>query len=96
MTSRAKVDWKVHGENMWRVPDYRNGLFVDYPTNVKARGGSCIFFHVRMAQKTSTTGRVALPEPAVKALQDFAEPGAGVAVMPRHALDRLKDCLPSP
>lgn len=93
ITSRAKIGWKVHGENMWRIPDYRNGLMVDYPTDAKARGGSCIFIHVRLPKKTSTNGCVALPEPQVVALQSFAEPGAVLAVLPREAVGRLKECL---
>jgi hypothetical protein len=37
-----------------------------------------------------------LPEQRVLALQDFADGGAAVlAIMPRHALDRLRGCLPS-
>jgi len=91
--SRAQVGWKVHGENMWCVPDYRNGLFVEYPTDAKARAGSCIFIHVWLPGKTGTAGCVALPELEVVALQDFAEPGAVLAVLPRHALDRLGGCL---
>ena len=72
ITSRAKVGWKVHGENMWRVPEYRRGLLVDYPTDRKARAGSCIFIHLQLPGKTGTSGCVALPEPQLEALQDFA------------------------
>ena len=95
ITSRAQVGWKVHGENMWRVPDYRSGLVVDYPIDAKARAGSCIFIHVWLPNKTGTAGCVALPEPELIALQDFAEPGAVLAVLPRHALGRLGACLPA-
>ncbi len=94
ITSRAKVGWKVHGENMWRVPEYRRGLLVDYPTDAEARAGSCIFIHVRVPGATGTNGCVALPEPQVAALQNFAESGAVLAVLPRQALDRFKGCLP--
>jgi D-alanyl-D-alanine dipeptidase len=96
ITTRARVGLKVHGENMWRVPDYRNGIFVDYPTDAKARAGSCIFIHVALPGKTGTAGCVALPEPDVVALQDFVEPGAVLAVVPRAALSRLGACLPRP
>ncbi len=95
ITSRDKVGWKVHGENMWRVPEYRRGLLVDYPTNRAARAGSCIFIHVRRPDAKGTAGCVALPEAQLEMLQDFAEGGAVLAVLPRQALDRFKGCLPN-
>jgi L,D-peptidoglycan transpeptidase YkuD (ErfK/YbiS/YcfS/YnhG family) len=94
ITSRAKVGLTVHGENMWRVPEYRRGLLVDYPTNRKARAGSCIFIHTRLPGATGTSGCVSLPEPQVAVLQDFAQSGAVLAVLPRQALERFKGCLP--
>jgi L,D-peptidoglycan transpeptidase YkuD (ErfK/YbiS/YcfS/YnhG family) len=94
ITSRARVGWQVHGENMWRVPEYRRGLFVDYPTDAKARAGSCIFIHLRLPEIWGTSGCVALPEARVVALQDFAEGGAVLAVIPQAALNRLPGCLP--
>lgn len=95
ITSRAKVGWQVHGENMWRVPEYRRGLLVDYPTSRAARAGSCIFIHVRRPDAKGTAGCVALPEPQLEALQDFAEGGAVLAVLPRQAIERFKECLPN-
>ena len=95
ISSRAKVGFKVHGENMWRVPEYRRGLLVNYPTDRAARAGSCIFIHVRLPGATGTSGCVSLPEPQVEALQDFAQSGAVLAVLPRQALDRFKGCLPN-
>jgi L,D-peptidoglycan transpeptidase YkuD (ErfK/YbiS/YcfS/YnhG family) len=95
ITTRAKVGWKVSGENMWRVPEYVRGLLVDYPTDAKARAGSCIFIHATVPNKTGTGGCVALPQARVEALQDFTAPGAVLAVLPRHALDRFKGCLPN-
>ena len=95
ITSRAKVGWQVSGENMWRVPEYRRGLLVNYPTDRAARAGSCIFIHVRRPDAKGTAGCVALPEPQVEALQDFAQGGAVLAVLPRQALDRFKGCLPN-
>lgn len=94
ITSRATVGWKVSGENMWRVPEYVRGLLVDYPTDAKARAGSCIFIHASVPNKTGTGGCVALPQARVEALQDFAGPGAVLAVLPRGALGRFKGCLP--
>ena len=94
ITSRAKVGWTVHGENMWRVPEYRRGLLVEYPTDAKARAGSCIFIHLRLPGATGTSGCVSLPEPHLIALQEFAEPGTVLAILPRRALGRFKGCLP--
>ena len=95
ITSRARVGWQVHGENMWRVPEYRRGLLVDYPTDRVAKAGSCIFIHVRKPGAPGTSGCVSLPEGDVERLQGFASGGAVLAVVPRQALGRLKGCLPN-
>ncbi len=76
------------------LPMYRRGLLVDYPTDARRQAGSCIFIHVWRSPTTGTAGCVAVPEPRVEALQDFAEGGAVLAILPRGALDRLKGCLP--
>ena len=95
VTSRAKVGWKVSGENMWRIPQYRRGLLVDYPTDAKGRAGSCIFIHLRLPASKGTHGCVALPEPQLAALQGFTQDGAVLAVLPRQILERFKGCLPA-
>lgn len=95
ITARAKTGWKVSGENMWRISAYRNGLLVDYPTSRRARGGSCIFIHVRIPDATGTSGCVALPEPQVVALQNFSAAGATIAILPEQALGRFGACLPA-
>lgn len=95
ITSRAKVGWKVSGENMWRIPEYRRGLVVDYPTDRAAKAGSCIFIHVRKPGAPGTSGCVSLPEPDVERLQHFASGGAVLAVVPRQALGRFAGCLPN-
>lgn len=94
ITSRQTVGRSVHGEDMRSVQRYRRGLVVDYPTDGKARGGSCIFIHVRRSAASPTAGCVALPEARVTAVQDFAEAGAVLAVLPQAALGRLSGCLP--
>ncbi len=91
----ATLVGKVHGEAMGRVPEYARGLLVDYPTNREARAGSCIFIHLQLPAATGTRGCVALPEPQLNAVQDFAEPGAVLAVLARNALARFKGCLPA-
>ena len=97
ITTRAKVGDRVHGENMWRVPAYVHGLVVDYPTDARDRAGSCIFIHAWLAGTAGTAGTagcVAVRTPAVMKLQDFAQGGAVLAVLPKQALDRFKGCLP--
>jgi L,D-peptidoglycan transpeptidase YkuD (ErfK/YbiS/YcfS/YnhG family) len=96
ITSRAQVGPKVKAENMSRaLPMYRRGLLVDYPTNAKARAGSCIFIHVWKSPTVGTAGCVSLPEARVEALQEFSAPGAVLAILPRAALDRLAGCVPA-
>jgi L,D-peptidoglycan transpeptidase YkuD (ErfK/YbiS/YcfS/YnhG family) len=91
---RAQAGPQVYAENMARVAQYRHGLMVDYPTSRGARGGSCIFIHLWMPHMTGTGGCVALPEPQLVRLQDFAQGGAVLAIVPRQALNRFGDCLP--
>ena len=66
---------------MWRIPEYKLGLLVDYPTDAMARAGSCIFIHRWVKGANGTHGCVALPEPQLESLQDFApiRRGAGGA-----------------
>lgn len=94
ITTRPAIGPKIHAENMRHVPAYRNGLLVDYPSDARTRAGSCIFIHVRLPDAKGTSGCVALPEAVVVALQDFAEPGAVLAVLPKEARERLPGCLP--
>jgi D-alanyl-D-alanine dipeptidase len=95
IVSRRSIGPKVRVENMGRIlPLYRRGIVVDYPTNASVRGGSCIFIHVWRTPATGTSGCVALPEARVEALQDFTDAGAAIAILPRHALDRMRGCLP--
>jgi L,D-peptidoglycan transpeptidase YkuD (ErfK/YbiS/YcfS/YnhG family) len=95
IASRARLGPAVRAENMSRIlPMYRRGLLVDYPTDAKNQAGSCIFIHVWRSPAAGTAGCVALPEPRVEALQEFAEGGAVLAILPRGALDRLPGCLP--
>lgn len=94
ITWRAEIGPKGHGENMRRVPEYARGLLIDYPSDRKARAGSCIFIHLQLPGKTGTSGCVALPEPQLEAVQDHVQAGAVLAILPRQALKRFKGCLP--
>jgi len=93
ITSRALIGTKTHAEAMGNVKLYRRGLIIDYP-GAAAKTGSCIFIHVWRARTQGTAGCIAVPEPRVAALQDFAENGAVVAVLPESALAHFEHCLP--
>jgi len=86
ITTRSKVGWRVHGENMWRIRQYGQGLTVD---------GSCIFIHLWLKGATGTRGCVALPAPQLAAMQNFAQGGAVLAVIPRRSLAHFRGCLPA-
>lgn len=94
IAARGVIGPNVHGETMRHVPQYVRGLLVDYPTNARLRGGSCIFIHTRLPGLTSTSGCVAVDEPDVARLQDFAQGGAVLAIVPKPALVRFRGCLP--
>ena len=97
ITSRKLIEPNTSVENMSRaLPMYRRGLVIDYPTDGKARAGSCIFMHVWRSPTSGTAGCVSMPEARVEALQDFAASGAVVAILPQHALGRFAGCLPKP
>jgi L,D-transpeptidase catalytic domain len=94
ITSRALIGPNVRAENMRAVSIYRHGLVVDYPTDAKHRAGSCIFIHIRRPGAKGTSGCVAMPEPDLEHLQDFAMDGAVLAIVPKPALARFKGCVP--
>jgi L,D-peptidoglycan transpeptidase YkuD (ErfK/YbiS/YcfS/YnhG family) len=94
IASRAEIGSRTRGEDMRRIRHYRRGLVVDYPTDAARRGGSCIFIHIWEASGRGTAGCVALPEARVETLQDFAQAGAVIAILPHGALDRFAGCLP--
>jgi D-alanyl-D-alanine dipeptidase len=92
--SRAEIGAGTSAEKMWRIPSYRAGLIVEYPTNRDKRRGSCIFIHVWQSPAYGTAGCIALPEERVKLLQQFSRGGAVLAILPDYALQRLSGCLP--
>ncbi len=80
------------GEKMWEIGLYKRGIVVDYPTDRKAKSGSCIFLHVWKARGTPTVGCVAADEGTVEQLQKWvsgARDGAWIAIVPKGARDRL-------
>jgi L,D-peptidoglycan transpeptidase YkuD (ErfK/YbiS/YcfS/YnhG family) len=94
ITTVARVGQHVSGERMRDFPNYRHGLFVDYPSNYSRPADSCIFIHIWSAPGEATAGCIAMPEARVRALQSFSEPGAVIAILPRGAFERFAGCLP--
>src|SRR5581483_2092095 len=93
VVSRAVAGNATAGEKMWTVPLYRRGLFVDYPANRTAKGGSCVFIHIWRSPKSGTAGCVALSGDGVKSLQEWARPGTAViGILPNSAINRFAGC----
>jgi D-alanyl-D-alanine dipeptidase len=92
---RSEIGPAVRGENMRKYTIYRHGLFVDYPSNRKAKAGSCIFMHLMTKSGRGTLGCVAMPEMTLLGVQHFSEPGAVLGVLPETALSRFAGCLPA-
>jgi L,D-peptidoglycan transpeptidase YkuD (ErfK/YbiS/YcfS/YnhG family) len=93
--SRAAIGPKAGGENMRTYAIYRHGLFVAYPSNRKAKAGSCIFLHLMTKSGRGTLGCLAMPEMTLLGLQSFTEPGAVLGVLPSTAFKRFAGCLPA-
>jgi L,D-peptidoglycan transpeptidase YkuD (ErfK/YbiS/YcfS/YnhG family) len=94
IVTRAAIGSKIHGEDMRGVGLYRNGLVVDYPTDAARKDGSCIFIHIWRGSDRGTVGCIALTEEKVETLQDFADDGAVIAILPDTARARFGSCLP--
>ncbi len=95
ITRRSKIGPATKADNMGDTSLFRNGLFIDYPSDGHTRRGSCIFIHVWKTSDTKTSGCVALPEPRVKALQMFSGRGAVLGVLPETARERFSGSLPA-
>jgi L,D-peptidoglycan transpeptidase YkuD (ErfK/YbiS/YcfS/YnhG family) len=81
----------VNGEQMWTPPEYRRGLLIGYPTDVRRHPGSCIFVHVWSKPGSGTAGCIGLPVERVEAIQRFAaDVPTAIAIVPRGAMDRFK------
>lgn len=94
ITTRSAIEPDIKVDVMASNSRYRNGLFIDYPSERSSRRGSCIFIHIWADPEQGTSGCVALPEERVRAIQDFAAQGAVIAILPEHALNRFRTCLP--
>ena len=91
--SRAEIGPDVSGENMRNYAVYRHGLFVDYPSSREEKAGSCIFLHLKSKSGRGTLGCIAMSEMDLLGLQQFAEPGAVLGVLPAKAIKRFARCL---
>lgn len=95
ITTRAEIEPGTKVDNMSDTSLFRNGLFVDYPSDRQSKRGSCIFIHVWKTPDTKTSGCIALPEPRVQTLQSFSASGAAViGILPETARARFSACLP--
>jgi L,D-peptidoglycan transpeptidase YkuD (ErfK/YbiS/YcfS/YnhG family) len=94
ITKRSEIG-SVEADDMRSSPFYRNGLFVEYPSDRATRRGSCILIHIWSASDTGTAGCIGIPEERVRALQDFSRAGAVIAVLPETAFERFPGCLPT-
>jgi L,D-peptidoglycan transpeptidase YkuD (ErfK/YbiS/YcfS/YnhG family) len=94
ITKRSELAPQTKADNMRDTKLFRNGLFVDYPSDRASRRGSCIFIHIWRSPTTGTMGCVAMPEAHVKTLQSFSQSGAVIAILPDTARDRFAGCLP--
>jgi L,D-peptidoglycan transpeptidase YkuD (ErfK/YbiS/YcfS/YnhG family) len=96
ITTEQALGRRTGTENMGRMPRYRRGLVIDYPTDAAAKAGSCIFIHIWKGPGRSTEGCLTMPEPRVAALQRFADEHPTVlAVLPQAAVGKFGDCLPT-
>ena len=91
--SRAEIGPEVSGENMRNYSVYRHGLFVDYPSSREKKAGSCIFLHLTSTSRRGTLGCMAMDEMVLLGVQQFAEPGAVLGVLPAGAVKRFARCL---
>lgn len=91
---RTKAEGAKGGEDMATIDQYREGLFIDYPTNRALKGGSCIFVHVWRGEGSATTGCVALQESDVVEMQQLSAKGnAIIGILPETAWKRLRHCF---
>lgn len=96
IVKRQDVGPNIKVENMRSTPLYHHGLVVKYSTDRHTRRGSCIFIHVWRASNKGTVGCIAASERNVRALQQFSQQPTALAVLPEPALERFRECLPTP
>lgn len=88
------ISKNVSREQMWKIPLYKEGVVISYPTNRKSARGSCIFFHIWRSPKSPTLGCIGVSVGNIKTLQEVSKKNTVVAVLPEYAMGRLSGCLP--
>ena len=93
--SLVKKDWNS-GEQMREVPGYKTGFVVDYPAQVKDRGGSCIFLHIWKSSDHGTAGCVAMAEDQLTSFAARVRPELKTLILisPKDKLAEWGACLP--
>ena len=87
----------ITGEDMGTIPEYRSGMFVEYPTDRKARGGSCIFLHVWKGKDSGTAGCIALRESDIERIQSWTLINHSViAILPESRMAQFQKCITQP
>ena len=84
ITSRAKVGWKVHGENMWRVPEYRPRLAGRLPDRTPRRAPAPASSSTRACRERPAPPAASRCRSARRGLAGFcaSRRGAGRAAAP--------------
>jgi L,D-peptidoglycan transpeptidase YkuD (ErfK/YbiS/YcfS/YnhG family) len=91
---RAQAGNAKGGEDMGTIEQYREGLFVNYPTNRALKGGSCIFIHIWRGEGSATAGCVAMQEADIVELQQWSEGAKTViGILPETAWRKLHACF---
>jgi D-alanyl-D-alanine dipeptidase len=93
--SGVAVDWKS-AEHMREVDLYRAGFEIEYPSNARSRGGSCIFLHIWRAKGQGTSGCTAVPEDTMTILHNWLNPiyKPVIAILPRQEFADWAACFP--
>jgi L,D-peptidoglycan transpeptidase YkuD (ErfK/YbiS/YcfS/YnhG family) len=94
-SSQVKKDWKT-AEEMRKIDLYRSGLEIVYPTDVKTRAGSCIFFHIASPKGNATSGCTSVSEEAMKTIQASLKMNLKpvIALLPRAEFAKWATCFP--
>jgi D-alanyl-D-alanine dipeptidase len=89
------TDWQS-AERMRDIDLYRSGFAIEYRSDARSRGGSCIFLHIWRARGKGTSGCTAVPESAMNVLQNWLKPiyKPALAILPRQQFTDWAACFP--
>jgi L,D-peptidoglycan transpeptidase YkuD (ErfK/YbiS/YcfS/YnhG family) len=86
---------KTSGQNMATVPQFKRGIFIDYPPRAARKAGSCIFLQVWRGDGAGTSAHVGLPEDRIRHLQDWGKGRfMAIAILQKDTISRFSGCLP--